>query len=105
MLYSRGLPWPVGPSALFLAPCCPCARREAEVLVLRAPGAARTEHPVRTLQPQLGSSCALRSLGRSHTAAAPAVPTRWSPRDCLGGAMLGPPGSPGRESESREPVR
>lgn len=71
MHYSRGLPWPVEPSALFLAPCCPCARREAEVLVLRAPGAARTEHPVRTLQPQLGSSCALRSLGRSHTAAAP----------------------------------
>lgn len=42
--YSRGLPWPLGPSALFLAPCCPCARREAEVLVLRAPGAARAEH-------------------------------------------------------------
>lgn len=33
--YSRGLLWPLGPSALFPAPCCPCARRG------RSPGVAR----------------------------------------------------------------
>lgn len=90
---SRGLLWPLRPSALFPACCCPCARREAEVLVSRAPGAATAEHRVRSLQPQLGSSCALRSLGAvPRSCGSRAVHMRRSPGDCLGGAILGLPG-------------